>query len=327
MKVFITGGTGILGRQLIYQLFAKGFEVIALEKGMDPNRRMQVPFYNKITWIDGDIGDLLAIQSGIEQADFIIHAAALVSFDPADRAILYKVNVEGTANIVNCALVAPILKKLVHVSSVASLSPSKPAPSEMDERNGFNPENDTSDYAYTKYQAELEVARGVEEGLKATMVNPSIILAQGSMKESSTTLFGYVQKGIPFYPSGWLNYVDVRDVSEIIVRLLTEGPEKGERLVLNAGHISYKDFLIQTAKELKVIPPTIEAGSFLSGIGWRLNWLVSVIFQKKPFLTKFTAKASAKRLIFRSHFLSQIWPDFRFRKIEDSIHWVCSNLK
>jgi dihydroflavonol-4-reductase len=327
LKVFITGGTGILGRQLIFQLIAKGFEVVALEKGKDPKRRIRVPFFDKITWVEGDIGDLMALQSGMEEADFVIHAAALVSFDPADRSILYKVNVEGTSNVVNCALVAPKLKKLVHISSVASLSPSKPSPSEINERNGFNPEEDTSDYAYTKYQAELEIARGVEEGLKAAMVNPSIILSQGSTKESSNTLFGYVQKGMPFYPSGWINYVDVRDVSELVVRLLTEGPENGERLVLSADHIPYKEFLEKAAKSLRVKAPNLETSQFLSEIAWRLSFLVCFLFGKKPFLTKFTARASAKRLIYRSIFLAKIWPDFRFRKIDDSINWVCSNLK
>jgi dihydroflavonol-4-reductase len=327
LKVFITGGTGILGRQLISRLFDKDFEVVALEKGKELNRRRLVPFSEKITWIDGDVGDLMALQSGMEDADFVIHAAALVSFNPADRTILHKINVEGTSNIVNCALVAPKLKKLVYVSSVASLSPSKPAPSELNERNGFNPEDDTSDYAYTKYQAELEIARGVEEGLKAAMVNPSIILSQGSTKESSNTLFGYAQKGMPFYPTGWINYVDVRDVCEVIVKLLTEGPENGERLVLSAGHISYKEFLEKSAQTLKVQAPKIETSPFLSEIAWRLNFLICFIFRKKPFLTKFTARASAKRLIYRSDLLAKIWPDFRFKKLDDSIHWVCSNLK
>jgi len=327
VKVFITGGTGILGRHIINQLVSMDFDVVALEKGKFPERRNQFPLHKNIEWIDGDLGDLMAIQKGMEDVDYVIHAAALVSFDPAERTLLYKINVEGTANIVNCALTAPKLKKLIYVSSVASLSPSKPAPSELDERNGFNPEKYTSDYAYTKYQAELEIARGVEEGLKAAMVNPSVILAPGHAAESSASLFSYAKKGLPFYPSGWINYVDVRDVSQCVVRLLHDGHEKGERLVLSAGHISYKDFLTMVSKELGSKPPTFEAGPILSGIGWRLDALISTIFRKRTFLTKFTANASAKRLIFSSHLRSEMWPDFRFRTLQESIQWVCANLK
>jgi nucleoside-diphosphate-sugar epimerase len=327
LKVFVTGGTGILGRQIIATLFEKGYSVIALEKGLDPKRRKEVPFSQKIEWIDGDIGDLMAIQKGMEDASYVIHSAAMVSFDPNDRTKLYKINVEGTANIVNCALKAKNLKKLIHISSVASLSPSKPAPTEIDERNGFNPDKGTSDYAYSKYQAEMEIARGVEEGLKATMVNPSIILGQGDVSESSLSLFGYAAKGIPFYPSGWLNYVDTRDVCEIILRLMTSEHASGERIVLSGGHISYKDFLGLVSKEIGAKPPYIQIGPLLSEFSWRINQILTFFSGRRPVLTKFTARSSAKRLIFRSKSLPEIWPDFRFRKLEDSILWVCSKLK
>ena len=177
---------------MVNLLVESGYRVVALERGSDPKRRKNTPFHEQIEWIDGHLGDLLSIQKGMEDADYVIHAAALVSFRPSDRKKLMQVNYEGTANLANCALAAPKLKKLVHISSVASLSPGRSLPAEVNEKQGFNPDDDTSDYAHSKYLAELEIFRGVEEGLKAAMVNPTPLHTDGvsnSVHPSSPTPF------------------------------------------------------------------------------------------------------------------------------------------
>ncbi len=322
MKVFLTGATGILGRQLVNLLVESGYRVVALERGSDPKRRKNTPFHEQIEWIDGHLGDLLSIQKGMEDADYVIHAAALVSFRPSDRKKLMQVNYEGTANLVNCALAAPKLKKLVHISSVASLSPGRSLPAEVNEKQGFNPDDDTSDYAHSKYLAELEIFRGVEEGLKAAMVNPSIVLAPGEDSESSASLIHYVKKENPFFPTGWINVVDVRDVARVVVWLLQNGPQDGSRLILNAECIPYKTFLAMAAKELGCRPPRIKTGKFLSELAWRFMALVSVFTTKKPVLTRFTARAASRRLKYSSIFLENIWPDFRFTPVTDSLRWI-----
>ncbi|HRH35828.1 MAG TPA: NAD-dependent epimerase/dehydratase family protein, partial [Catalimonadaceae bacterium] len=236
-RVFLTGATGLLGRQIAKQLIENQYEVIALLRPGSKDRKQLVPYSSQIQWIEGDLGDLHALEEGMNRADYVIHSGALVSFDPKDRNRLHKINSEGTANVVNVALKIPHLIKLVHVSSVATLSPSKPQPADIDERQGFNPNKNTSDYARSKYLAELEVIRSVEEGLKSVIINPSIILSAGGPDESSASLLDYVQKRRPFYTSGWINYVDVRDVASVVVQLLTQGPSDGQRIILSAGHL------------------------------------------------------------------------------------------
>ncbi len=322
MKVFLTGATGILGRHIAAGLVEGGYSIVALERGANPERRKKTPFHDQIEWIDGHLGDLLSIQKGMEDADFVIHAAALVSFRPGDHKKLMQVNVEGTANIVNCALKAPKLKKLIHISSVASLSPGRTLPAEVIEKQGFNPDDDTSDYARSKYMAELEIFRGVEEGLKAAMVNPSIILADGDANESSASLLHYVKKENLFYPTGWINVVDVRDVARAAIRLLQSGPEDGSRLILSAECMPYKTFLDMAAGVLGCRPPQIKAGKALSEIAWRLLAFLSVFQGKKPLLTRFTARASARKLKYSSIFLENIWPDFRFTPILETLKWI-----
>lgn len=326
-RVFLTGATGLLGRQLVKQLIENQYEISALIRPGNEKRIEAVPHHLQIKWIEGDLGSLHALEEGMADADFVIHAAALVSFDPSDRNRLTKVNAEGTENVVNVALKMPGLKKMVHVSSVATFSPSKPMPADINERQGFNPDDDTSDYAHSKYQAELEIFRGVEEGLKAVMVNPSIVLSPGGEDESSASLLDYARKKHPFYPSGWINYVDARDVASVIVQLLHAGPEDGRKIILSAGTLPYKDFFHQLSRGLGWEGPKWEATPALTSIAWRLDAIRSLFTSKKRFLTRFTAASSAKRFKFVGIQLPKVFPDFNYQKLELSIKWMISETK
>jgi dihydroflavonol-4-reductase len=204
------------------------------------------------------------------------------------------------------------------------LSPSKTDAAALDERQGFNPDGSTSDYAYSKNLAEMEIARGVVEGLPAAMVNPSIILLPGASDESSASLFSYARKGMPFYPGGWINYVDGRDVARVVVCLLSSGPVDGRRMVLNAGHLTYQSFLSQAAEVFGAKAPYIEASPWMAALGWRLDALVSFLFGKKPFLTRYTASASARKLTYKSLEFPDFWPDFRFISFQDTLKWIHS---
>jgi len=322
LKVFLTGATGLLGREIVKQLLEKGYALSCLCRNLQSDRVKKVPDYQKIEWVEGDLGDILVLRKAIDEVDFVIHAAALVSFNPGDRNLLNDVNVTGTTNMVNVSLTSPKLKKLIHISSVATMSPSKPMPAEIDERQGFNPDSSTSDYACSKYNAELEVIRGVEEGLKAVLVNPSIILSAGSAEESSSALFNYVQKERPFYPTGWLNYVDVRDIATVVLELMENGPENGERILMSAGHIAYQEFFSKVAAIIVKKPPSIAATKWITGIAWRVDLLVSFFTGTKPLLTRFTAASSSKRLIYKGKALEKFWPDFRYRSLDESLQWI-----
>jgi nucleoside-diphosphate-sugar epimerase len=325
-KVFITGATGILGRELVKELIKESYEIIALEKGKNPERRKKTPFSEQIEWIEGDLGDLAALQKGMERADFVIHSAAMVSFQPSDKSKLLKTNFEGTQNVVNCALAASNLKKLVHISSVACLSPSKPQPTEVNELQGFNPDSDTSDYAYSKYLAELEIFRGVEEGLKAAIVNPSIILAKGDEGESSASLIHFLKKGSFFYPGGWLNLVDVRDVAKMTVWLLQNGTTQGERLVLNAECMRYHQLLQMGSEIFKTKKPRIQSPEWAVEMAWRILFVWRLISGKAPILTKYTAKASFRKLKYQSIHLQKVWPGFSFIPIRNTLKWIAEDI-
>lgn len=326
-KVFLTGATGLLGRSIVANLLENGYSIVALVRPDSRHRIIQIPGYEKIDWIEGDLRDLTALEEGIQKVQWVLHAAALVSFDPRDRKKLHQVNAEGTENLVNTCLKFPQIKKLVHISSISTFSPSKPQPTEIDERQGFNPDENTSDYALSKYRAELEVLRGVEEGLKAVIINPSIILAPGAPHESSASLVNYVQKGNLFYATGWINYVDARDVARIAVHFLMQGPIDGTRLMVTAGCLPYKDFLQEIAQRLRKRAPFIEAGPYLSSLAWRLDAVKSRLTKSSRFLTRFTAAAARRKVACIGTLILIYIPDFQYREFHDSMDWMCSNKK
>lgn len=324
-RVFITGATGLLGRTVVSSFLAEGWEISALVRPASKYRTKPIPNHHSIHWIEGDILDVEVLVKAIAEVDYVIHAGALVSFNPADRDRLFETNVTGTANVVNACLLNPNLKKLLHVSSVATLSPGRPLPAQVNEKQGFNPDATTSDYASSKYLAELEVIRGKEEGLKAVMINPSIVLAPGNSTESSAGIFQYVKNEIPFYPTGWINYVDARDVARAITRLITDEHVSAERFILNAGTTPYQDFLASAAQMFKVRPPYIRAGKGWAGIAWRVDELVSFLTGKKPFITRFTAAASSKCIEYQNLALLEKWPDFRYQTLSETLRWVATN--
>jgi nucleoside-diphosphate-sugar epimerase len=321
MNVLLTGAGGIAGRFIAEALFDEGYRVFGLSR--HPEKAVQnAPGLKKITWVQGDVLDVLSLEEAVKGMDFLVHAAGMVSFQPSDRHQLMKVNAEGTANVVNACLREGSIKKLIHISSVGCLSPSKPMPSEVDERQGFNPDKNTSDYAMSKYAAEMEVCRAVEEGLDALILNPSIILAPGRKNESSAALIHYALKPRIFCPSGWINYVDARDLATVCKSLLRLPQGKGQRLVVSGGCLSYRDFFSAIAEKKGFRKPVFETGPVLTGIAWRAAWLLSAITRKKPLLTRYTANSASKRFIYKGIAFGEIMGEFSFRPLEETLNWV-----
>ena len=119
MKVLITGATGLVGSATAKKFLSEKHEVFALARP-DSDRSLLADIAAKITWVEGDILDLSALEKAMENMDMVVHTAAVVSFIPKERKAMYKVNVEGTANVVNVCLKLGI-GKLCHVSSIAAI--------------------------------------------------------------------------------------------------------------------------------------------------------------------------------------------------------------
>lgn len=328
MKILITGATGLVGSTVARQLLEENHTVFALVRpGSD--RSLLAGIETKIQWVEGDILDIGALEMAMEQVEYVVHTAAVVSFIPKDRKMMYKVNMEGTANVVNVCLKSNI-SKLCHVSSIAALGrpdsrkilDNQDLVIDEDQRWEESPEN--SEYAKSKYLAELEVWRGIEEGLNAVIVNPTLILGEGDWSKSSTQIFRYVFQEKPFYTEGIANYVDVQDVAKAVVRLLFSDIA-GERFLLNAGSISYQSLFNSIADAMGKKKPSFKVGPGLAGVIWRIEAVRTWLMGTKPLITKETAQSSTRRFRYNNEKIKKAL-GFEFLPIEKTIARVSESL-
>jgi nucleoside-diphosphate-sugar epimerase len=293
--VLVTGATGLLGSKLLADLIIRGVKVRALTRSISSRRRvlryhLQELDINdgSVEWIEGDITNYADVMDAVSGIDFVFHCAGLVSFLPIEQDALRLINVQGTANIVNACLVHGV-GGMCHVSSTAALGRSSIGI--YDENSVWMSSPNNSRYAVSKYDAELEVWRGIEEGLAAVIVNPGIIIGPGDWEHDSSAIFSKVAKGLKYHTRGVNGFVSVDDVSRIMVRLM-EKRVCGERFVLVGDNIPFKEVMEIIAEELNVVKPYIAAGPFLSNLAWRMDSVRSMLTGKRPLITKETARSA-----------------------------------
>lgn len=328
MKVLITGATGLVGSVVARRFLSENHEVYALVRP-GANRRLLAEAHPKLTWVEGDILDILSLEQAIQQVDYVVHTAAVVSFVPRDRKMMYKVNQEGTANVVNVCLKYKT-QKLVHVSSIAAIGrPDKRKQNGaqavvLNEEQRWEDSPENSEYAKTKHMAELEVWRGIAEGLNAVIVNPTLILGEGDWEKSSTQIFRYVYREKPFYTEGIANVVDVQDVAEIVYRL-AGSDITGERFLLNAGSISYHNLFNMIADKMRRKRPSFKVGAGLAGVIWRVEAVRTWLLGTKPLITKETAQSAARKITYDNGKVRKAL-DFQFQSIEETVSRISESL-
>lgn len=284
--IFVTGGTGFIGSRLLFDLTEGGQPVRALKR----KTSVIPPFLSgrNIEWVEGDVLDLGALEEAMQGVHRVYHCAAMVSLSNKERREMYRVNIQGTANVVNLCLDLGV-EKLVHVSSVAGLGREKDG-NFITEKTPFDYDGQNWAYGISKYESECEVWRGIAEGLKAAIVNPTIVLADKDWTQGSGRMFGVIQKGMRFYTPGGNGYVDVRDVSRCMIALM-ESDISAQRFIINAENRSYKDFFSAIARALGKPLPSVKLKRWMLEIAWRVNLGYALLTGKEPLLTKDAVKA------------------------------------
>jgi nucleoside-diphosphate-sugar epimerase len=326
--ILVTGGTGMLGAHLLFQLIDSGESVKAIyrsEKSLQKTRKIFEYYaadvavsFSKIEWVQADITDVPALETAFEGVEKVYHIAALVSFEEKYAKKMRAVNIQGTANIVNLSIAFGV-KKLCFVSSIASIAKSVQKPL-IDEEDEFNLIANNYSYAITKYGAEMEVWRGVQEGLDVVIVNPGVILGPGFWKENSGMLFTMIYKGSPFYTEGLTGFVGVDDVVTVMVKGM-DSEVKNERFILVSENISFKQVLFSVADCLHKKKPTIKVTSFIAEIGWRMSWLKSTITGSANTFSKHTARSANKKSYYSSEKVQKTF-DFEFQKMNTVIEKI-----
>jgi nucleoside-diphosphate-sugar epimerase len=323
-KVLLTGGTGFLGAYILKNLIEKGFTVRATR------RSAALPFFipseilEKVEWVDADVLDVVSLEDALEGVWAVIHAAAIVSFDRKDRDKMYQVNVEGTANVVNCAVERGV-KRLIHVSSVAALG--RTSRKEMvTEEKKWEDNSSNTHYAISKHHAEMHVYRGFAEGLEGVVINPSTILGYGNWHQSSCAIFKNAYKGFNWYTKGVNGFVGVEDVAEATVQLL-ESDISQERYILNAENWPFQKLFNTIADNFGKPRPAREATKAMGELAWRMESMKAMLTGSKPLLTRETAKVAQSQTSFDNSALCAALPGFSFTPLETVIANSCEKYK
>jgi len=325
MMVLVTGGTGLVGSHLIFNLLNKGYRVRVLVRKTSNRNLILKTFgyystnaqelFNKIEWIEGDLLDPVSLEEALEDVQQVYHAAAFISFNPWLKRKIIETNVDGTANLVNLCL-SKSIEKFCFVSSVASLGVTEDG-SEITENVPWKPTKHESAYSTSKFKSEMEVWRGIMEGLNAIIVNPTIILGPGNWDKGAASIISRIKKGLPFYTNGVMGFVDAQDVAEVMVKLM-ESKLTGERFIVSSESVSYKTFFAEIANLLNTKPPKYYFSPWISGIIWRFTTLKSFLFSTSTEISRSSVKISYKKLYYSpSKIINAI--DFKFKSIQKTL--------
>ncbi|MFT6850259.1 MAG: dihydroflavonol-4-reductase [Sphingobacteriales bacterium] len=319
--ILVTGGTGFLGSRLIYKLIKGGKVVRALKRksGKIPPFLDSIP-KDQLEWVEGDVLKIDSIRKALENITQVYHCAAMVSFNPSKYERMMKVNVEGTANLVNISIDKGI-KKFVHVSSVAALGRKKDGEKITEDATWSNSKLN-SGYAISKFISETEVWRGREEGLKAVIVNPSVILGPThDWSNGSAALFKTAHKGMKFFTKGINGMVDVEDVASVMI-LAMDSEIEGQRYILNGENVPFAHFFKQCAIHFNRKPPHILVRKWMGSLIWRIDKIRTIFSGAEPMFTKETVRASRNRSFYVNEKVKKAF-DFEFTPMDKTIQSTC----
>ncbi len=318
-KILVTGAAGLVGGELLKQLLQDDYNVKALYHSAPLNFT-----HPNLLTEQCDILDTVRLNEIMQGITNVYHCAALVSFEKKEKYHLLKINIEGTANVVNASLEAGV-EKLIHVSSVSALGRIRNG-EVITEKMNWTPETGNSVYGKSKYLGEMEVWRGIGEGLKGAIVCPSLILGGNNWNGGSSAIFKSVWNEFKWYTEGGGGFVDVRDVVRAMI-LLMNSEINNERFILSGENLSYREVFTSIAKCFNKKPPYKKVTPFMTEIVWRLEALKAALTGKKSLLTKETAHTALTTVYFDNSKILNALPDFYFTPVSETIKYTCETLK
>ncbi len=247
-RVFVTGPDGLLGSNLIRELVARNYEVVAMiQRSRNPVTLNGLP----IKKVYGDITSLQDVEELSRGCDYFIHVAALTDLWPSRKGMHYPINVEGTKCVIH-AVIKNKIKRLIHVGSASSFG-FGPLDNPGNEATSYKSYKYRLDYLESKREAQLLVQEAVkQDGLPAIIVCPTFMIGPYDLKPSSGALVLALAKGkLPALPGGGKNWVAVKDVAIAICNSLNMGTI-GESYILGGENLSYKDAVQRMGKALGI---------------------------------------------------------------------------
>lgn len=322
--ILVTGGTGLVGSHLLLRLMEQGLKVKAIHRSESDLFKVEKIFsyysdrastlFKNIEWVVGDINNIPDLEKAFEGVHHVYHCAALISFDPDDYEQLHKVNVEGTANIVNLCT-AHKVKKLCYVSSIAAIGKSMGEQLATEDNEWSHPH--ASVYSITKTAAELEVWRGSQENVPVVVINPGVILGPGFWETGSGALFQRAKKSPKYFPPGGTGFVAIADVVEIMTTLMASDIHN-ERFIVISENLTYREILHKLTTAMDMDPPKKQIASWALELLWRIDWFWCLITNKKRQLTSASVYSLKNREIYsNAKLVGRL--DYKFEPLEEII--------
>jgi dihydroflavonol-4-reductase len=320
--ILITGATGFLGSEAALQLVQQGQTIRCTKRAVSVIPEILKPFGAKIQWVEADMMDIFALEDALFGISQVYHCAAWVSLKQADKKAMINANVTGAANLVNLCLQEKT--RLVHVSSVAAVGLAKPG-DQINENHHLDRDTENDGYAISKLESEMEVWRGIAEGLDAVIVNPSIILGANAGTTGSGQLFETVRKGLKFYTPGSCGFVDATDVAKCMIALMNSDVT-GERYIISAENREYKQITAEIADGFSIKHPATLAKPWMMNLTWRAARIIGAFTGKDPAIDKVSAQAAS---LIRNYDNSKIKKEIgiEFKPLSKTIKEVCERLK
>ena len=328
--ILVTGGTGLVGCHLLYSLVNENKKVRALHRKNSKTDSVRKVFsyyskdykklFDKIEWIEGDINDITSLDVAFQNISEIYHCAAFISFSNQDFNAMKKINVEGTANMVNTAIDNKV-DKFCYVSTIAAIGERKNML--IDEECEWKENNNP--YSKTKHDAELEVWRGISEGLNAVIVNPGVIIGSGYWKRGSGAFITQISRGMNYFPPGKTGFICVKDVVKIMRELMDKNIFS-ERFLLVAENWTQKDFIYSVCNYLNLKSPSKKASKSIMILGLILDTARSFFLNKRRRLSSAIIKSSHSKNEYSNKKISSVL-NYKFKMVEKSIKVTCENFK
>lgn len=320
--ILVTGGTGFLGSTLIDFLLEKNVKIRATKRNASiiPQRFIDHPL---IEWVNVDFSNYFEIHDVISDVKQVYHCAATVSYSKKDISKMQKMNVEGTAHLVNLCLDHHI--RLLHVSSIAAIGNSKNGEI-INEKHFWEYGSNNSAYSISKYESEMEVWRGIEEGLDAVIINPSLIIGPSAGIKGSGSIFHLLSKGLKFYTGGSTGVVDVEDVAKSMIVLMGKTEITGERFIINNVNISHKELLKKTSHFMGVKEPSVEATYWMLNTARLFLEIKSLFTKEKSVLTRDSIRVSLKSLQYSNKKFVKA-TQYQFKPLEETLQAISLHIK
>ncbi|NCT09605.1 MAG: NAD-dependent epimerase/dehydratase family protein [Flavobacteriia bacterium] len=327
--ILVTGGTGLVGSHLLVHLSFQNEPIRAIYRSTSSLEKVKkvflsytndATFFEKIEWFLADITDVPSMIPAFFGVKQVYHCAAFISFNPKDYREMRKINIHGTAIVVNLAIDAKV-EKFCYVSSIAAVGESL-TNDMITEENEWNKELDNSGYSITKFGAEMEVWRASQEGIPVIVVNPGVILGSGFWDSGSGKLFSQIYNSFQFYTDGITGFVSVKDVVKAMI-LLMKSELKNERFILVSENKSFKEVFFSIADAFGLKRPARKIIYWQTEVFWRIAWLISKITQKDPLISKYSARSAHHISYYSSDKIKKIL-NFEFENIENIVQEMVS---